>query len=434
MGGDYIEDVAKHLEQNSYTMDVTGRDHFKSTRLYADVMWAIFTDEGNGFESHYFSYRQELAAYHLKKIKRMIKDNFFFNGLIDHKPTSESIMEFSWEPNGRRMSVQPQGLLGFVRGIHAERVYIDDPLRDPENKLDPLSILKINRIMTTELLPMVKKNGVCRVVGTPQTSQDFFFNKDLAKKFATWITGAVVSRAKKIALWPEWMTFDALMDKEVLMGTSQFNQEYNATPAYDADSWLDKEKLYELCTLPNWDFRYWDNLDDKEVVAGFDIGKKSHPSHLGVFTRTTTYDEDDNTIYHYKQIFSKWMDGWDYTDQVRYLDEAIENFAISRLCFDNTRGEFESINEQGGLPAEMEPVSFGSRNERGLAVSLRTLVETGRIEFVDEERFIVQMIAVNSDLKAMTTTGPLGGHGDSLFSTLLAINEGENRTPRIRLL
>src|SRR5882672_7147728 len=47
IGGEYIDEVADHLQQNSYTINITGRDHFKSTRLYADIMWAIFTDQGN---------------------------------------------------------------------------------------------------------------------------------------------------------------------------------------------------------------------------------------------------------------------------------------------------------------------------------------------------------------------------------------------------
>ncbi len=431
VGGEYIEKVAGHLQDNPYTIDVTGRDHFKSTRLYCDIMYAIFTDQGNGFEAHYFSYKQDLAAYHLKKVKGMMKSNFYFAGLIDHKPTSESIIDVSWDKAGRHMTVAPQGLLSFKRGVHAERIYVDDPLRDPENKLDPVSIIKINRIMTVELLPMVKKNGICRVTGTPQTKQDFFFNKKLAEKFNIWITGAIVSRPKKIALWPEWMTFQDLMDKEDLMGTSEFNQEYNAVPAYTEDSYIDKERLYDLCTLEGWQFHFHDNLDDKDVVAGFDIGKKSHPSHLSVFIRTEREDEDGNAIYKYKMIYSKWMDGWDYTDQIIHLTEAIEYFNISRLSYDNTRGEFESFEERGELPSEMEPIAFGHRNKRGMATLFRSLVETGNIQLIEEDRDINQYLGVNSDLDAMASPE---GHSDNFWSTCLALYEGEKKTPRIRTL
>lgn len=431
MGGKYIEEVAHHLEDNPYTIDITGRDHFKSTRLYADIMRAIFTDEGNGWEAHYFSYKQDLAAYHLKKLKSMIKANHLFKGLIDHKPTSESIIDFSWSPTGRHMTVTPQGLLSFKRGIHAERIYIDDPLRDPENKLEPTSIIKINRIMVTELLPMIKKNGTCRIVGTPQTNQDFFFDKELAKRFKTWITGAVVSRAEKTSLWPEWLTYDALMGLEALMGISQFNQEYNAVPAYTEDSFLDKDKVYELATLKSWRFQYHDSLDDKDVVAGFDIGKKSHPSHLAVLIRTTREDDNGNMLSSYKQIYSHWMDGWDYNDQIKYLDLAIEYFNISRMSYDNTRGEFESFEERGELPGEMQPVAFGHRNKMAMATFFRTLVETDHIQLIDEPRDTSQLLGVNSDLDAMA--GP-EGHSDNFWSIALALYEGEKKIPRMRSL
>lgn len=431
VGGPYINDVADHLDKNKYTIDITGRDHFKSTRLYCDIMYAIFTDLGNGFEAHYFSYKQDLAQYHIKKLKQYIQANFYFNDLVDHNPLSASIIDYSWEMDGRHMTVHPQGLLSFKRGIHAERIYVDDPLRDPENKLEPVSIIKINRTMVTELLPMVKRDGYCRVVGTPQTRQDFFFNAELQKAFATWITGAVVSRAKKQSLWPEWMSFQQLMAKEALMGISQFNQEYNAVPAYTEGSFLDKNKVYDLSTLASWKWQFYDNIqnEDYDVVAGFDIGKHAHPSHLAIFIRRSKYNENDDIIYSYEQIYSKWMDGWDYTDQIAYLDEAIDNFAITRLIYDNTRGEFESFAERGELPREMEPLVFGSRNKMSMATYFRTLIETNRIKLIDAERDLNQLLGVTSDLNAMAGEE---GHSDNFWSICMALNEGDQKRPRVR--
>lgn len=43
--GEYIDFVADRLEAKDWTMDVTARDHFKSTRLYAEIMYDIFTAE-----------------------------------------------------------------------------------------------------------------------------------------------------------------------------------------------------------------------------------------------------------------------------------------------------------------------------------------------------------------------------------------------------
>lgn len=431
-GGKYLGEVAKHLQGSNFTMDVTGRNHFKSTRLYCDLMREIFIDDGMGWECHYFSYAHELASYHTKKIKNLIKENPYFGDLKDFKPTAEGVMEYAWQEEDKHMTITPGGLLSFKRGIHAEKIYVDDPLRDPENKMQPTVIYKINDIMKREVLPFVNKGGYCRIVGTPQTKEDFFFDANMQERFDTWITGAIVSDNKRQALWPEWMSYDELMVQKRVLGESLFNQEFNAIPVYSEDSYLNTDLLMKLAIEECWDFTYYDELDDADVVAGFDIGKKSHPSHLAVFIRKETQDSRGETVYSYKQIFSKWMDKWDYNAQVDYLDEAIDNFNIRRLAYDNTRGEFESIHEQGKLPRQMVPINFGARNKQGMATNLLTLVETERISFIDEARMLNQMLAVTSNLDAIA--GP-EGHADSFWSIALALNEGEKeKVPRIRSL
>jgi hypothetical protein len=40
----YIDEVANRMSDNNWTMDISARDHFKSTRLYAEIMFDIFTE------------------------------------------------------------------------------------------------------------------------------------------------------------------------------------------------------------------------------------------------------------------------------------------------------------------------------------------------------------------------------------------------------
>lgn len=421
VSGEYIHKVAEHIQDHNYTIDVTGRNHFKSTRLYADIMWTMFTDQGSGFEAHYFSYAHELAAYHLKKLKTMVKDNPYFYGIKDHKPTSESIIDFSW--NGvTHMTVTPGGLLGFKRGIHAERVYIDDPLRDPENKLAPTSVIKINNIMKQEVLQFVKKEGVCRVVGTPQTDMDFFFDEQMANWFKVWITPAIIDEPNKIALWPEWTSYDELQNIRRTLGDRIFNPEYMASPVYSEDSYISREKLIPLCTESNFTFTRHRELDNKMVFAGFDIGKKVHPSHLAVWVS----DPDGK----HTQIYSYWMDGWEYIKQLEYLIRAIELFNISRLRYDNTRGEFEIFVEQGLTNrAVMEPMVLNLKNQNAMAANMGAVVDRGDASFINEARQTSQILAVTNNLDAMS--GP-EGHGDSFWSNAMALYE--KRQPQIRWL
>src|ERR1700756_2703450 len=61
IGGEYVDDVCEHIDNNLFTMDISGRDHFKSTRLYADIMYRLLTEADTGFEAWYFSFSQKFA-------------------------------------------------------------------------------------------------------------------------------------------------------------------------------------------------------------------------------------------------------------------------------------------------------------------------------------------------------------------------------------
>lgn len=433
--GQYLNDVGAHFTKSRFTMDVTGRDHFKSTRLYADIMWAIFTDEGKGFEAHYFSYNTDLAAYHMKKLKKYISRNIFFAGIKDHKPSSESIVDYSW-PTGDHMTVTPQGLLSGKRGIHAERIYVDDPFKSEEegSLLEPAQIRKINGVIKSELIPMVKKNGYFRIVGTPQTPSDFFFDSGMQKIFDTWIVAAITDEVNKIALWPEWKSYDILIALRESLGLVKFNKEYMAMPASSANSYLDKDELLALCTIQSP--RKWQHqadLADQRVVAGFDIGKKVHPSHLAIFLKKPVVDPKTNeTDWEYEQLFSMWMDGWDYLKQVEYLNMAIERFNISKLYYDNTRGEFEFAMEQRMLNKRYwEPIVLNSKNEAKMAAFFGSLVDRKKVRFINESRQINQLLAVTNDLKAIESPQ---GHGDSFWSNVMATYESRATSPGVRVI
>jgi hypothetical protein len=421
VGGDYIDDVCSGMEAHDWTMDVTGRDMFKSTRLYAQVMYDIFTAETD-VEGHYFSYISTLSRYHLAKVKQMISRNPFYKGMKDLNTQSDSIIDY-W--NGKaRVSVTPEGLLSFKRGIHADRIYIDDPLKDPENKLAPVTIHRINRIITTEVYPMVNKGGKCRIVGTPQTYDDFFFDEQLQTKFKTRIRDSIVDEANKISLWPEWKTFAELMTIREIIGEKTFNQEYRAKPAYTEDSFITRKSLQKLVDPDLINQREYDG--DNDVVAGYDIGKHKHPAHLAVFER---WKDEQRGVYMYKELLSQWFDNWDYEAQVNHLIEIIMLFNISILRYDNTRGEFEGFDEQGKLPKQMKPVIFGLRSKNAMAASFDSIVTGERASFINDKRQIDQILAVTSDLQAFESAE---GHGDSFWSVAMALTEEKEKVYRVR--
>lgn len=431
VGGDYVDDIATRMATKPWTMDVTARGHFKSTRLYAEIMHTIFTMKRDR-EAWYFSYNTDLSAYHLKKVKGMIKRNPFFVIFKDDKAQAEGILAYT-NDRGDTYTNTPAGLLAFKRGIHADDIYIDDPLRDPENKLAPTVILKINRTIKTEIYPMVNKGGRCRVVGTPQTNDDFFYDPNLRNKWDVEIKDAMLDEANRVALWPEWTSFDELEDIRKTIGEKTFNQEYRAKPAYSEDSYISRERLITVIDenmQPALEY-----TGSHDVVAGLDIGKHRHPSHLALFERweLTELDRDGNPQYVYRQLLSRWLDGMDYTTQWNYLLDVVMLYNISVLRYDNTRGEFEAFYETA-TPQQrniFKPVVFSLKSKNAMAAMIDKLITGKRITLLNDQRQTSQVLAVTSDLNAFETAE---GHGDSFWSIGLATKDEKEKVVRVRTL
>jgi hypothetical protein len=420
IGGAYIDDVCDYYFKNQNTARISARDHFKSTGLYAVIMHDLLYWPGD-LENHYFSYMEQMAGYHIAKVKHLVERNVFFRHVEDLTRSSQSRLRYAVHSNKGefKFTLEPHGMLAFKRGIHAPRIYVDDPFQDPENKLLPTVIKKINDVFVQQIMDMVMAGGRLHVAGTPQTNFDFFFDKEVMKKFAVMIKPAVVSYADHIALWPEHMDFDELMDRKQIRGKKVFNQEYMCSPVYSEDSFLKEDDLQAVIDPKLQNYKIYDKIKTyNDVIAGFDIGKKSHPSHLAVF-------EQRGSLWY--QIHSKFMDGWDYAGngtfnpdkptQVEYLMLAIENLGIDRLFYDNTRAEFESLAERGILPGKCEPVVFTSKEKASMAAELSVSIENKSVRLLDDQRQREQLLMVTNDLKALET--PMG-HGDSFWSIALA--------------
>lgn len=422
--GQYIRDVAEEINDYDWTMDISARDHFKSTRLYACVMYDIFTSEDD-LECHYFSYMSSMACYHITKIKKLIEMNFYFIDCQDRSYGSLSSIRMI-NHYGKTYTCVPEGLLTFKRGIHAERVYIDDPLKDPENKLAPRSILQVNQVMKMEIFPMIKKGGHCRIVGTPQTNVDFFFDENMAKRYHRTIKPAIVDEVKGIALFPEWKSFEELIEIRETIGEKVFNQEYMTKPSYSEDSYIERGRLMACVNADLEPQKIYNGEHD--VVGGMDLGKKAHPSHITLFER---WRDNETGKWKYRQLLSKWLDGVDYKDQLNIVTALCDDFKVVKLRYDNTRAEFEAFAEQGLLPRCMEAVVFGMRKNQEMAVSFETVVKEERCQLINDVRQIDQILQVNSELQAVES--PMG-HGDSFWSNALALYEPKEATYRIRTL
>lgn len=420
IGGEHPGRIAAFLQGNKRTCRVSARDHFKSFSFYDHFCWQMIRHVSRNLEGHYFSFNNKMAAYHTEKIKRAIASNPCFDSLIDCKKSAESILKYTWDGE-HFITLEPHGLLEFNRGIHAKLIYVDDPFQDPANKLNLTLVKKINEIVLTQVLDMAQDE--IHIAGTPQTDQDFFFNDEAMHNFARLIQPAITDEARKEVLWPEWKDWAELQEILKNKGRRRFNQEYLCRPAYSEDSYIEPDD-YDKCVntaLINYDYRSWEKeLKRREKagedaktdrIAGFDIGKKRHPSLLVVF---------EHIKNKWIQRHIKFMDHWEYKDQLAYLERAIEWFGIDFLYYDNTRGEFEGFAEANRLPGEMIPVNFTFKRKNAMAVAMDKNITNQTIEFIADDRQRAQMLVVDSDLNAVETPE---GHGEAFFSNGLIFAE-----------
>lgn len=405
--GKHVYNTVEFLGNNDRTMRVSARDHFKSTSLYAHFMYDLIYNPG--LECQYFSYNTKMAAYHGSKIKQLIEKNPFYKDCIDLKPTAEGILKYAWIEKRRLVTtLTPNGLLSFKRGVHCPRIYVDDPLRDPENKLNPTVINKINRIFSTEVMGMLKQDGQLHVVGTPQTEFDFFFDKNLTRRFQVQVLPAVKDWTKKECLWPEYMPWSELMHRKRELGERVFSQEYLCKPVWTEQAWFSREKLYNV--VNNSLEQEKRMLRDSMTVLGWDVGKKVHPSHVAVF--------EEQRPGHWVQVYQRFLDNKSYTEQKDFVNDLCERFKVDGAGYDATRGELDSFAEKGELHNALQPIIFKLQTKHDMATNFEKMVENGEVELLNDRRMLDQILVVDNDLKALETPE---GHGDSFWSIAMAL-------------
>ena len=410
--GEHFRRWCFEMQGHALTAKKSARFHGKSVLLYAFIMWLMWKQTIPYEDGLYFSFTLDMAQDHLKKCNRYLEVNPYFQTEFVKLSQADSIMHYR-RRGGREFYFEPAGIKTFKRGKHPKHVICDDILRDPEVKLDIIQIQKISTTFREQIIPMPKKGGTIHLMGTPQDQEDLFAELEQRSEFFSTSCPAVVNESKKTVLWPEYWTFERLMEFKATMGEKAFNKEFACMPTRSADGYFTTGD-YDGATitrLKNYDF-YTDRrpvFRDEWTYAGMDLGKKAHPSHFVVFATRR------GRLY---QVHSRFMDGWNYIDQLEYVRQAIKFFRIARCDFDNTRAEFEGFYEAGELPEEMQGLVFNAKNKFTMAAEFDKLVAQKRIFLLSDDRQRRQILSVDNDLNAIATKD---GHGDAFFSVCLAI-------------
>lgn len=477
--GWHIGDLCNRLQRFQYTSTEAARMFSKSVTIRSYMMWQLFKVAKGFTEWDYFSYIQTLAGIHIKKIKQYIDacPEYFerYQSLSD----AETLMRYK-APNGGQFECKPQGILGFKRGIHDDGLILDDILRDPTHALELTVIEKITRIFQEEIISIPRELAPMHLVGTSQDASDIFHILRDNLEFDTAQYPAEVMRdGKMVAMWPEVFPLKRLEKvKSKMQRKRVYDKEYLLMPVRMGESFfMPDELLVQGKSLKPGRTPLDYGIAQYDVVAGADIGKKRHPSHLsvlmvipleqpeeeegpvkrelipleesddlyayigdpkgrmraGLYKRHPEDNMPDDYIvskvgkkYRLKQILSKWFDHEDYTEQLEYFKLAIRSFGISKMIIDNTRAEFDALDELGMVPREIELATMTARRNREMASILDQAVNSQSIEFVEDDRQVNQICVVDNNLKAPETEL---GHGDSFFANALAVQAAEQGQP-----
>jgi len=448
VSGQYVHEIADFMQSYRYTARQSPRDHFKSTGLHAYAMWRIFRFARRDTKDFYFSFKQDMAQYHIGEIKRYMALNPFFERCRDRKKTAEFIIECTWD--GKHVyRLTPHGIMSAVRGLHGDAIFIDDPFKDPQNRMMLTNIFKVNDAFEDMLIDIPDKlTGEIHIVGTPQSHSDFFYNDKLLSNYGLMMRPAIEDEAAGKALWPEWLTFEELVEIRKRRPRS-FPREFMIKPAMLDETYFNPDELYGMVNKELPHYTIMQKLEPEHTqyrnqrIGAIDIGKKRHPSHFVVYEKVflkdehgnVKRDEHGNAMYKIQQMVSKWMDRWNYTNgmkgapediydtdnptQIEFIKLMQKNLNIDTILFDNTNGVWEGFLEQGVLDRQKyKPIHFTSKSKNEMATAWDKEVKGGKIEMLNDPRGLRQILAVNNELQAVETEE---GHGDSFWSNAMAI-------------
>ena len=408
--GVVCEDVEEAIQQGLNYVAVLPRFHFKSTLLgHAFSIWRLL-QATRDMSVLYLSYSDGMAKYHIQEINKTVNRNPIIKDWMKNRsPKADYSFRYHIGKN-KPVEIMHGGLFSFKRGMHVNGALVaDDILRDPENPLNIGQVTKVEDHFLTESMFIPLKGVPVVVLGTPMLPGDILSKLQQDERFKSRVLPALDPTPTRRVLMPELYSEDWLLQQQKARPKS-FASEFMLIPHFSTEAYFDEEDITkcEDETLRNVSATIPYETTNP-IYAGFDVGKKRHPSHLVIF------EQDGDTL---KQIHQSFLDGWSYSDQIEYLNDVAKNFGLTKGYIDNTRGELEDR----GLNRSWLPLTFSQKSKMTMAQIFEQFIHDGRVKLQKDERQKQQILSVSNDLKAPDT--PMG-HGDAFFSIAMALQAAQ---------
>ena len=416
--GDIHREWAYLAQFNPRLCLLAPRAHLKSTVLgQAFSMWHMFrVADGRVADIMYFSYKSTLAVEQVEQVLRLIRTNPYCRFWRDLRPQGRTVVnylvDFGDGAEGEAI-MRGEGILGATRGRHPNVVICDDILSDFSNQLSSPELEKINRVFRQSIMSLpANEDDHLVLIGTPQSYEDILYQLSNAADFMWVAYPAIKDEVSGEVQWPEKFTFERLRRIQSMIGRSAFEVEYQLTPSRVVNQFFSRLEVMNVIDpeLAPWQLGDVFARNDLAVYAGFDVGRRVHPSHVSVFLELPS-----GTLV---QIYQEFMDRLSYPKQVSLLNQVAETFSLSRGYFDAT---YNALEDRG-----LHPAWTGRQFTRKLKADMAVLLERRVLAAPSEPGIILlpdprqlnQMTIVDRELKAATTAE---GHGDAFWSNGLAV-------------
>ena len=406
--GKMCDDVERAVEEKINYVSVVPRTHFKSTIIgHAFPIWRALK-MGRDVNFLYLSYSDTMAKYHVGELIKEVDRNPILSEWMKNK-TSSSDYTFRYSINDDYVvEIIRGGVFSFKRGLHVNGGMIaDDILRDPDSGLNLANLAKVENQFLTEAIFIPNPGVPTVVVGTPQTPSDLLSVLENDERFFQRRMPALDPEPDRRVLFPERYTEADLLQIQRAKPKA-FDSEFLLKPAFSDEAYFDAKAIL-ACEDGNLENHSAEETFYKKpgsrLYAGCDVGKKRNPSHIVIF------EEYKGVI---SQVHQSWLDNWEFTAQVKYLNSLVENFDLDYAFYDNTRGELEDR----GLNNKWYPMHFSTKSKNEMAQIFEEYVHSGKLHLLRDERQRSQILAVNNELKAPDT---VEGHGDAFFSIAMAL-------------
>lgn len=376
---------------------IAPRDHLK-TFFWSEVLPLRFAKQHPKSKIRIYRKTTSLGVETLDKIKDWTKLPYFKSLLVGGDLDNKTQLRFG---NGSEIFVGGFDTAG--RGGHPDLIILDDVI-DTDVVYSDEQNQKAKERLASEIMPMAEPETRIVIIGTVQREDDLYsINWDEMEAddsdglhkhhWFSKIYDAIVDEDKKLTLFPEKWSWDALMKRKreiiAVSGLSWFLKEYRNVPVRKGGAIFKPEwiKYYNKSQLPKNFVIYtgWDLATGKKLDSGDWTAKATVAvSELG-------------DIY----VLSMYMARIDFGLRVRALiDHGIDDRPVKIRVENNTfqNDTVQTAKRNSALP--IEGITTTQNKIRKFREEVAPLFENGKVNILEgdevQKKFVEQLLSCPS--------------------------------------